>query len=104
MTLSEFERRLQSVNPRLHIKKYGTSMAGVHLGNKYLFRVPQGEIHYYNETVERIGYNSEMITPENPSGKYGYQFLLKRGRYDLARLLAANGHITWAAVAKVASI
>lgn len=103
MTLSQFEKQLQAVNPDLHIKRYGTSMAAIHYGNEHVCRVPQGEIMYHNLTEERIGYNTEMESPLNPEGKYAYQFLIRRGRYDSARICAAKGLMPWSAIAKAAN-
>jgi hypothetical protein len=104
MTLTQFELRLKQLNPRLHIKRYGTSMAAVHCGNEHICRVPQGEITYHNATEERWGNGDQFRTVWNPTGKYAYQFLLRRGRYDTARMLVQGGYIKRSDVARLAHI
>lgn len=101
MTLKMFEERLQAVNPRLRIKRYGTSMAGIHLGNQYLLRVPQGEITPYNVTVAKVGKADQHVSDLNPKGYYQYQKLLRRGRWQVSVMLANMGVISNADAAKL---
>lgn len=87
MTTFEYEKRLQAVNPKLHIKKYGTSLAAIHYGNKHICRVPQGDIWEYNEFRTEIGYADQYKSNFNPTGEYRYRLMTKRGRAEVARIL-----------------
>lgn len=87
MTLNEYERKLKSVNSRLRIKRYGTSLAGIHLGNKFICRIPQGEILEHNTYEVREGEGSQYKSDWNPLGKYKYNFMTRRGRAETARIL-----------------
>ena len=99
MTLNEFQARLQAVNPRLRIKRYGNAKAGVHLGNQYICRVPQGEITAYSVIQPSIGYATDKITASNPRGAYRYDLIQRRGRHAVARLLQGKGLIAHADIA-----
>lgn len=103
MILSEFEKRLQTANPALRIKRYGTGKAGIHHGNQYICRVPQGEITAYTVTQPVIATASQFVTPTNPYGKYKYDLILRRGRHGAAKLLAGRGLIKYADIARIAS-
>lgn len=87
MTLNEYERILQTANPALRIKRYGSSLAGVHVGNRFVCRVPQGDITAYTVTKPEIGYSADRITPKNPRGAYVFQLILRRGRNGVAKIL-----------------
>lgn len=87
MTLSDFEKRLQACNPKLHIKCYGSSMAGIHAGNQYVCRVPQGEITPYTVIREEIGHADQHKSDLNPTGQYVFKRIIKRGRNDVAEIL-----------------
>jgi hypothetical protein len=87
MKISEYERILQSANPRLRIKRYGTGKAGVHLGNEYVCRVPQGEITAYTVTRPEIGHASQFVSQGNPTGRYIFPRILRRGRNGVAKIL-----------------
>lgn len=93
MTLAQLETRLKQINPRLHVKKYGSSMAAVHLGTQHLFRVPQGEITLYSVTEERMGQNDDYRSDLNPRGLYKYNYKLRRGLGELSHLLQTGGVI-----------
>lgn len=101
MTLTVFEKRLQRANPRLRIKRYGTSMAGIFLGNEYVLRVPQGEIHPYNVTERRVDKAADVATPLNPDGVYVWSKLVKRGRNEVAKMLHSRQIISYDDVARI---
>lgn len=87
MTLSEYERVLQTANPALRIKRYGTGKAGVHLGNRYICRLPQGELTAYTVTRPEIGHSGQFVTPTNPRGAYKFPLIIRRGRNGVAKIL-----------------
>jgi hypothetical protein len=93
VTLTHVEKVLKEINPGFHIKRYGTSMAAVHLGNNHLFRMPQGEVTLYNVTQERLGHADQHKSPTNPDGAYKYTFKVRRGLGELAHLLKLGGKI-----------
>lgn len=101
MLLSEYEARLQSVNPRLRIKRYGTSMAGVHLDNRYICRVPQGEIVANNCFEIRVGQADQYITDFNLTGEYRFKYMTRRGRAETARVLYTARCIKFDDIAKL---
>jgi len=94
MTTAEYEKRLKTVNPKLHIKKYGTSLAAIHIGSKHLCRVPQGDIWEHNEFEIRVGYADQYKSQFNPKGEYRFKYLTKRGRAEAARILYTMRVIT----------
>lgn len=94
MTTLEYEKRLQQVDPKFHIKKYGSSMAAIHYGNKHVCRVPQGDIWEYNEYRIEIGFADQYINNFNPTGEYRYKLMTKRGRAEVARILFTEHLIT----------
>jgi len=91
MILSDYEKRLQAVNPRLNIKKYGSSMAGVHYDKKYLCRVPQGDIFEHNVYEMKWGHADQYKTQFNPSGAYKFKLLTRRGRREAAQVIYTEG-------------
>ena len=95
MTLNEYEKRLKAANPRLHIKRYGTSMAGIHNGNKFVCRIPQGEILEHNVFEVREGQSDQYKTQFNPLGWYKYKYMTRRGRSETARILYTQGLISY---------
>jgi hypothetical protein len=101
MVLSEFERRLKTANPRLHIKRYGTSMAGVHFGNRYVCRVPQGDIFEHNVFQTEIGHNTQYESSFNPTGEYRWRRLTRRGRRETAQILYTQRLIKYDDIAKI---
>lgn len=102
MTLSQFEIRLKEANPRLHIKRYGSSKAGVHLGNQFICRVPQGEITAYNVVKEEIGHSTSAVTEDNPYGEYKFDLIIRRGRWAVARILQGKRIIKQSDIANLA--
>lgn len=101
MTLNEYEAKLKSVNPRLRIKRYGTSMAGIHEGNKFVCRVPQGEILEHNTYEVRDGEADQYKTQFNPMGYYKYNFMTRRGRAEIARILYTQHLISFSDLTKL---
>lgn len=101
MTTSEYEKRLKAVNPKLNIKKYGTSLAAVHYGNKHICRVPQGDIWEYNEFKTEIGYADQYKNNFNPHGEYRYKLMTKRGRAEVARILYTERFISSLDISKL---
>lgn len=93
MTLREFERRLQRCNPRLHIKRYGTSKVGIHNSGRYVCRIMPGDITPYNQFQIQKGRHSSAVTPLNPGGLYKWKLLVGRGRMEAARVLYTSRHI-----------
>lgn len=87
MILSQYEAILQTANPALRIKRYGTGKAGVHFGNQFICRVPQGEITAYTVTKPEVGHANQFVTPQNPRGSYLYQRIMRRGRNGVAKML-----------------
>lgn len=103
MTLREFEQRLQQCNPRLHIKTYGESKAGIHLGTRYICRVGPGEIMPHNQFYMEIGQNDAYISDFNPKGYYKFRRLVERGRAETARILYTQRLISFADVSKLSN-
>lgn len=101
MVLSEFEKRLKAANPNLHIKRYGTSNAGVHNGNTFVCRVPQGDIFEHNVWQTEIGYNDQYISSFNPMGEYRWRKLTRRGRREAAQILYTQRLIKYDDIAKL---
>lgn len=95
MILSEYEKLVQSVNPRLRIKRYGSSLAAVHLGYRHICRVPQGEILQNNVYEVRAGFADQYKSDFNPTGEYRFRQLTRRGRSEVARILYTNGLISF---------
>jgi len=88
MTISAWEQRLKNVNPAFHIKRYGpNAIAGVHLGNKFILRMPQGETTQFD------------ILAHVPVTEYGetkyVKTLMRRGRVNAACMLHAKQLITY---------
>lgn len=101
MTLTQFERRLQAANPKLRIKTYGSSKAGVHCGNQFICRIPQGEITAYSVVKETLGTSSSAVTPENPYGLYKFDLIERRGRHAVAKVLLGKRYIKHADIARI---
>lgn len=101
MTLNTFEQKLKQANPKLHIKRYGTEMAAIHLGTRHVCRVPQGEITLYNVTKEEVGWSDQYKTAFNPTGEYHWNRMVRRGRGDAVHMLVMAGLITQTQAAKV---
>lgn len=101
MTIREFERRLKLCNPKLHIKTYGASKAGVHNGNKYVCRVGPGEIMPYNQFVIEYGQADQFVTDLNPKGYYKFKRLIERGRAETARVLYTQRLISLSDISKL---
>lgn len=101
MTLTDFETKLKQANPNLHIKRYGTSMAAIHLGTRHICRVPQGEITLYNVTEEADGHRDDLVSTWNPTGAYKWQRLVRRGRGEAVHMLQMGGIITQAQAAQL---
>lgn len=101
MTLQQFEKRLQAVNPRLRIKQYGTSMAGVYLDNEYVLRLPVGEQNPYNTTLSVVDKASQYVTKLNPEGLYVWQKMVARGRNEVALMLHIKHLIKFDDMAKL---
>lgn len=91
MILSDFERRLKAVNPKLSIKKYGSSLAGIHYGNDFVCRIPQGEILEHNVFDIRTGNADQYTTDWNPTGIYKYKYMTKRGRREAVQIVYTEG-------------
>ncbi len=91
MILSDFERRLKACNSKLHIKRYGSSLAGVHYGNDFICRIPQGEILEHNCFEIRKGNADQYISDFNPTGEYRYKYLTRRGRREAAQIIFTEG-------------
>ena len=87
MVLSEFEARLKAENPKLHVKRYGTNLAGIHNGNEFVCRIPQGEILEHNVFAIETGHNDQYITSFNLTGGYRWRKLTRRGRREAAQIL-----------------
>lgn len=101
MILSDYEARLKAVNPRLHIKRYGTSNAGVHNGNSFVCRVPQGEIIQNNTYETRDGSADQYKNTFNPEGRYKFNLMVRRGRAETARILYTQKLIPFTALSKL---
>lgn len=108
MTLLEYEKRLQAVNPELYIKKYGTSMAGIHTTrvhgpnqSHYICRLPQGEIVENDVWEWREGEADQYKTSLNEKGTYKYKMLLRRGRRQAAHQLYDKGYVSWQDISKI---
>lgn len=99
MTLREFERRLQLCNPKLHVKTYGASKAGIHLGSRYICRIGPGEIMPYNQFVMETGQNDSFMSDFNPKGYYQFRRIVERGRAEAARVLYTQRLISLSDVA-----
>jgi len=79
MTRTELDRRLQLVDPKLHLRERGWGdIVGVFYGSEYLFRIGKGEINFN-------GYRYIMTDP-NLNHTQGTP--MKRGRKTLTRLLS----------------
>ena len=87
MTISDLERNLQRCNPALYIKRTASGKGAVHLGNRFICRIDQGEVTLYNQWRWDQGENQQFATPLNPKGWHKYRHMLKRGRAELARIL-----------------
>lgn len=101
MTLNELERALKTCNPRLHIKRVASGKAGVHLGNRFICRIDQGDVTLYNQWRWDEGLSDQLATPLNPKGWHKYKRMMKRGRAELARVLYTQRVITLSQVATV---
>ena len=101
MILSNLELKLKQANPKLHIKRYGSSMAAVHYGSRHVCRVPVGEITMYNVTREEVGYSDQFVTQLNLNGEYRWNRLLRRGRGEMAHMLQIAGLINAHDAAKI---
>lgn len=101
MTIRDYEKRLQSVNPDLHVKVYGNGMAGIHTKKthltrqRYILRVPNGQITPYNHFISRWGQASQFITNFNPKGYYKVRTMTARGRIEAARVLYTQRFIKY---------
>lgn len=98
MTLNDYEKRLKAANPKLRIKRYGTSLAGIHEGNKFICRIPQGEILEHNVYEVREGESDQYKTELNPLGWYKYNHMTRRGRSETARILYTQHVISYPAI------
>lgn len=101
MTLSEYERRLKAVNPKLHIKRVASGKGGIHLGSQFICRIDTGELTLYNQWKWDEGESQQMATQLNPTGWHKYQRLLKRGRAETARILYTRRVIRMPDIAKL---
>ena len=101
MLLSRYEQLLQECNPKLRIKRYGSSMAAVHEGNRHVCRVPQGEINANNTFETKIGWADQYMNNFNPSGEYRYKLMTRRGRIETAQILYTQGLITFPQISKL---
>lgn len=108
MTLNEYEKRLQAVNPELYIKRYGTSMAGIHTRrvhgpnqSHYICRIPQGEIVENDIWEWADGEADQYITTFNETGKYKWKKLTRRGRRNTAHQLYDKGYVSYQDIAKI---
>ena len=102
MILSDFEKRLKAANPRLHIKRYGTSLAGIHNGSEYVCRIPQGEILEHNVFQVEVGYSDQYVSDFNPGGEYRWKKLTRRGRREAAQILYTQRLISLPDVSRIA--
>ena len=91
MILSDFEKRLKLLNKKLHIKRYGASLAGIHYGNEFICRVEQGEILEHNVYEIRVGHADQYVNHINPTGEYRYRFMTRRGRREAAQIIFTEG-------------
>lgn len=101
MLLSEYEKRLKEVNPKLHIKRYGTSLAAIHLGSRHICRVPQGEIVAHNVFEVRVGHADQYVSDLNPRGEYRFKYMTRRGRTETARILCTQRCIGFNDISKL---
>lgn len=101
MVLFEYEKLLKTVNPAMRVKKYGTSLAGIHVGNKYIIRIPQGEILEHNVYEMREGFADQYKSTWNPLGRYFYNHMTRRGRREAAQILYTQGVIHLKDIAKI---
>lgn len=101
MTITEYERRLKECNPKLHVKRFGSSKAAIHLGNRFICRIGQGDIPPYNAFRVESGHHDQYKTPMNPGGAYKWKRLLKRGRAESAKILYTTGCIKFNQITKV---
>lgn len=103
MILSEFEKRLKSANPKLRIKRYGTSLAGIHCGNEFVCRIPQGEILEHNVFKVEEGFSDQYKNNFNPMGRYKWRRLTRRGRREAAQILYTQRLISLNDISRIAN-
>lgn len=106
MTIREYEKRLQQANPDLYIKTYGTGKAGIHIRGRltrqrYIMRVPSGQITPYNHFQNRWGQASQFVTDLNPKGYYKLRQFVQRGRIECARVLYTQRLIKYADIMRL---
>ena len=101
MLLSRYEQLLKECSPKLHIKRYGSSMAAVHNGNQHICRVPQGEINANNTFEIKKGWADQYVSNFNPSGEYRYKLMTRRGRIETAQILYTQRLISFPQISKL---
>lgn len=80
MTLKQFERRLQKVNPLLHLKHRAFGdIVGLYAGPNYICRLTKGEL-------ATNGYRIQRVDPQDPLSQMTGS-IKKRGRKTVINLL-----------------
>lgn len=101
MSITEYEQRLKACNPKLHVKRFGTSKAAIHLGTRFICRIGQGDLPPYNVFQAETGVADQYKTAFNPTGTYKWKRMTKRGRAEAAKIMYTSGCIRFNQIAKV---